>query len=227
MWMQFEYTDFNGADKFFGGAGAAAWSDLDKILSAPKNQLQASDQAGKIGTPIFDPKATNAKLTAAALARGWRAVAVPKKLQMFGKDWDSGKGSVLAEWQFSNYPFLWNNIIRSEAVFKGGTSLAGMQPLDALVVVTKSGRWPSSNSTLYYEQARAQIETVTALDVFEIPIRLVGLTLPPGTKQITAEWHVYPGRYSRAATTTTTERFAVRDSKRAKTGAEPVSLTKL
>jgi len=36
-----------------------------------------------------------------------------------------------------------------------------------------------------------------------------------------------PSATTRAATTTTTERFAVRDSKRAKTGAEPVSLTKL
>jgi hypothetical protein len=159
--------------------------------------LQASDQAKKVGSPIFDPKGTNSHLTAAADERGWQKVPVPAALQVFGVDWDAGKGGSLAEWQFSNYPFLWNNVIRSEAVFKSKTPLPRVPEVRALIVVTKSGIFPSSNSTLYYEQAAAQLEVVTAFQAFTIPIRLVGLTIAEGVASTEAVWSHYGARYHR------------------------------
>jgi hypothetical protein len=84
-------------------------------------------------------------------------------------------------------------------VFKGGIKLPWLKPIKGLIVVTKSGVFPASNSTLYYEQAVAQINGVTKFGTFEIPIRLVGLTLKPGIKTVTVTWSDYPERYSRAA----------------------------
>lgn len=200
--MQIEIRDFNGATDYFGTVGHQRWAEIASVLENLTPQLQASDQAGKIGSAIFDPKGTNACLTAAADAVGWRKVSVPGDLKPFGKDWDAGKGSVLAEWQFSNYPFLWNNIIRSEAVFQSKGIIAPLTaPVGALVIVTKSGSFPASNSTLYFEQANAQIDTVTTLGVFEIPIRLIGLMIPQASS-MEAAWNVYAGRYAREAQTT-------------------------
>lgn len=207
--MEFEVRDFNGSKEFFGGPGAARWQELGEVLHGTRAQLQPSDQKGKVGTPIFDPKATNAALTRHAGNLGWARVSVPADLRAFGKDWDAGKGSVLAEWQFSNYPFLWNNIIRSEAVFQSGETINPLtREVEALVIVTKSGSFPASNSTLYFEQANAQIDTVTTLGVFEIPIRLVGLMVPAATR-IKADWNEYPARYGREAAVTNERDFLV------------------
>lgn len=197
--MDIEIRDFNGAAEYFQGAGSLRWREIGDVARGLRPQLQASDQSGRVGQPIFDPKGTNAKLTAAAARVGWSKVPVPAALQPFGVDWDAGKGAVLAEWQFSNYPFLWNNIIRSEAIFQSRSVLAPLtDPVDALIVVTKSGSFPASNSTLYFEQANAQIDTVTTLGVFEIPIRLVGLMLPDGIARLDADWNEYGARYGRA-----------------------------
>ncbi|MCO4239739.1 hypothetical protein NG702_20455 [Pseudarthrobacter sp. MDT3-28] len=196
--VHFTTRDFNGAAEYFAGYGEDLWLELSSVLANLQLQLQPSDQAGIVGRPIFDPKATNAALTSTAAEWGWRKVVVPPELQPFGKDWDGGKESVLAEWQFSNYPFLWNNIIRSEAVFQSGAVLRPLtRSVEALVIVTKTGSLPASNSTLYFEQAEAQIDTVTTLGVFEIPIRLVGLSVPPGISQLEGDWNLYSGRYAR------------------------------
>jgi hypothetical protein len=200
--MYFMVEDFNDAGDHFDGRGSARWSEIEQVLMDLTPQMQASDQARKIGDPIFDPKATNAALTQAASLWRWSKIPVPPSLQPFGNDWDAGKGSVLAEWQFSNYPFLWNNIIRTEAIFQSQATLPGLQPIDALIIVTKSGTFPASNSTLYFEQALAQIDTVTALGVFTVPIRLVGLTIPPGATTMECDWNIYTGRYARAPTRT-------------------------
>jgi len=196
--MDFHLTDFNDASTYYAGDGAQEWAEIEDVIRRLPLYLQASDESGRrSGSPIFDPKATNAFLSAEAKRLGWRTIAVPKELTAFGTDWDAGKGGSLAEWQFSNYPFLWNNVIRSEAVYKGQVRLEGLSPIRALIVVTKCGLFPSSNSTLYFEQARAQTEAVTKLKAFEIPIRLIGLTLPEGIERVTAIWSDYPGRYSR------------------------------
>ena len=206
--MDFVYQDFNVATAYFAGAGAQEWSDIDGILRQLPIFFQASQQAGIGGSPIFDPKATNAFLATASTALGWRMIPVPAGLTEFGMDWDGGKGASLAEWQFSNYPFLWNNVIRSEAVYKGSVTLQG------LIIVTKSGLFPASNSTLYYEQALAQIQAVTSFGAFGIPIRLVGLTVLPGTATVNATWSSYSGRYSRAAVTQAVRVMQVRWSRR-------------
>lgn len=197
--MHFDFTDFNGAGQYFGKGGAAEWRDLRAVLTALPAFFQASDQRGRAGSPIFDPKATNAFLTAESLKKGWRVVPVPLELAPFGDDWDAGKRATLAEWQFSNYPFLWNNVIRTEAIFRGRVNLPGLDPVAALVIVTKSGVFPASNSTLYYEQAVAQVGTVTRLRTFSVPIRVVGLTVRPNAQTLPVTWTRYKNpRYDRA-----------------------------
>ncbi len=195
--MEFHFRDFNSAERYFDGVGKSQWKEIAELVAAMPLHLQASDQAKKVGRPIFDPKGTNAHLTDTAKLRGWNAVPVPKALTVFGVDWDAGKSSVLAEWQFSNYPFLWNNVIRTEAVFKSKTALPVVGVAKALVVVTKSGIFPASNSTLYFEQAAAQLDVVTRFQAFSVPIRLVGLTLPKGCVSTDAVWTDYGGRYHR------------------------------
>jgi hypothetical protein len=204
-----EICDFNGAAEYFAQDGASEWAQIAEIIDNLIPNFQQSRQAGIWGTPIFDPKATNVALSHAALAMGWRAVPVPAELQAFGDDWDGGKNRTLAEWQFSNYPFLWNNVIRTEAVFQQGISLVGVEKVEALLIVTKSGVFPSSNSSLYYEQAKAQLDVVTTLDVFDVPIRLVGLAIPPEEDRFDAAWTTYADRTSRTVVETLSCEIAV------------------
>ncbi|MBS1098642.1 hypothetical protein JK191_14065 [Gluconobacter sphaericus] len=195
--MIFEFTDFNNSYQYFSTHGKKEWDDISNIISNMPLFLQPSQQAGIVGEAIFDPKATNDYLTTNTHQRGWRTINVPPQLQMFGKHWDGGNNGTLAEWQFSNYPFLWNNIIRTEAVIYSNTNLNNSVIPKALIIVTKSGMIPSSNSTLYYEQALAQISSVTNLNVFKLPIRLIGLVIPTTLNEIDAVWTEYPSRYCR------------------------------
>lgn len=224
--MDLLFTDFNGADAYYGGPGAPEWSEIESIIRRMPLFVQGSQQKGKTGRAIFDPKATNEFLNAEAAALGWRAIPVPRELTEFGKDWDAGKGATLAEWQFSNYPFLWNNIIRSEAVFKSGMRLPGLEVIKGLVVVTKSGRFPSSNSTLYFEQALAQISGLAKIGSLSIPIRLVGLTLLDGTESAEVIWSEYPGRYSRSALRRGNQKMQVVWKKKGKHGVTRIVLTR-
>ncbi|RDI46151.1 hypothetical protein [Nocardia mexicana] len=196
--MEFEIADFAGASEFFEGEGSGEWAEIHAVLDKCSLQLQPSDQAGKGHRPIFDPKATNRELTDAAALHGWKSIPVPKELQMFGSDWDVGKQTTLVEWQFSNYPFLWNNIIRTQGVYRSKIQLSGMSGVEAMIIVTKSGKLPASNSTLYYEQARAQIKTVMDFLEFTLPIRLVGITLDSLARSVEAVWNTYANnRYDR------------------------------
>ncbi len=138
-------------------------------------------------------------MTRATRERGWRTIPVPADLREFGHDWDAAKRETLAEWQFSNYPFLWNNCIRSEAVYKAGVELPELGVVKGLVVVTKGGLFPASNSSLYFEQARAQFAAATNFNAFTIPIRLVGLTIEPQVDRYQAIWTEYADRTSRTA----------------------------
>lgn len=216
-------SDFNGASRYFDGPGYERWAEVEEAVLDLVLQLQPSDQAGRDRSPIFDPKATNAALTSAMGSMDWTKVSVPQDLQPFGLDWDGGKGEVLVEYQFSNYPFLWNNIIRTEAVYKSAATIAPLTgSVGALIIITKSGSLPASNSTLYFEQARAQIDTVTRLDVFEIPIRLVGITVGPENDSVIADWNEYPGRYSRQPAVTTRQEFEVVHGRARRYGNVPV-----
>jgi len=197
----YTYRDFNAADEYFSGPGQMEWQDIEAMLDELVPRFQPSRQARKIDSPIFDPKGTNLALNEAAKRRGWSKITVPIALRPFGTDWDAGKNGVLAEWQFSNYPFLGNNVIRTEVVYLQQPPLDGIRRVDALLVVAKSGVFPSSNSSLYFEQAAAQLDlVVTQLDVFDIPIRLVGLGISPNTSRIDAEWTTYADRTSRTPT---------------------------
>jgi hypothetical protein len=192
-----EICDFNGAAKYFAKAGASEWAQIDTIVNGLVPRLQPSRQAKIEGTPIFDPKATNRDLSEAAAKLGWSTIPMPTSLGAFGVTWDSGKNGTLVEWQFSNYPFLANNVIRTEVAFRQKIPLEGVKRVEALIVITKCGVFPSSNSSLYYEQARAQLEIATKLALFDLPVRLVGLSIPPGVRRFKALWGTYKARTSR------------------------------
>lgn len=201
--VEYMISDFNGADAYLAGSGSSEWHDLHEVISSMTLQLQPSDQAGKSRSPIFDPKATNLYLAEATKDLGWNKIPVPGDLTEFGIDWDAGKNETLGEFQFSNYPFLWNNIIRTEGVFRSRTPLQHMDGVKAIVIVTKSGIFPASNSTLYYEQAKAQVSAAVGFNAFTVPIRLIGLVLLRKTYEVDVDWNIYPARYGRKASQTT------------------------
>jgi hypothetical protein len=117
-----------------------------------------------------------------------------------GTDVDFGKNGVLVEAHFSNYPFLLNNILRSELFFKSGLVLADGKT-SFVVIITKAHMFPASNSTLYYEQGKNQLNALSEHNVFDVPIRLVGLKERVGDR-IPVIWTNYSNRrYSRTVTT--------------------------
>jgi hypothetical protein len=88
-----------------------------------------------------------------------------------------------------------NNLLRSELFFKSQT-VFDQAPTQVLFYIVKSGMFPASQSTLYYEQARNQLTPLAQNGVFDIPIRLVGL-LSPLNQKIPVELVGYSGRTSR------------------------------
>jgi hypothetical protein len=109
---------------------------------------------------------------------------------------DFGKRGLIVEVQFSNYPFLLNNLLRSELFFKAGLNLAE-EPVQAVVVIAKDGMFPASNSTLYFQQAEKQLGALASKKVFDVPLRLVGLFENPNAR-IPVKWTEYDNpRYSR------------------------------
>jgi hypothetical protein len=170
--------------------------------------LKASDQAGKQGRPIFDPVGTNEYIKAALAPLGWQRIPIPTEFAFLGTDVDFGKSGVIAEAQFSNYPFLLNNTIRSELFYKSKLPLTG-SPTSLAVIITKAHMFPASNSTLYYEQALHQLATLATNKVFDVPIRLVGLFVER-TGIIPAIWTGYSAtRYSRTVEIREPRRFVV------------------
>jgi hypothetical protein len=219
-----EICDFNGASEYFAQDGAGEWAQIAEIVGDLVPSFQPSRQSGIYGAPIFDPKATNVALSSAAVLMGWHAVPVPAALRAFGDAWDSGKNRTLVEWQFSNYPFLSNNVARTEVAFRQGIPLAGIEKVEALLVVTKSGVFPSSNSTLYYEQAKAQLDSATTLGVFEVPIRLVGLGIPSEADRFAASWTTYADRTSRTVVETLSCEIAVTWTERTSKFGAPMAV---
>lgn len=161
--------------------------------------LKASDQAGMQGERIFDAVGTNRyiknALTSPAL--NWGAnIRIPAEYNFLGTDVDFGKSGLLVEAQFSNYPFLLNNMLRSELFFKARTQLNG-HPVGAVVIITKAHMFPASNSTLYYEQAVNQLTSLAENHVFDIPMRLVGLFETTNAPVIIKVTEYLNPRYSR------------------------------
>ena len=199
--MDVEFVDYNDAAKVIAATEAKWWKELTDVIGGMRLHLKASDQAKKVGKSIFDPVGTNAYFNhELAVKRGWRGkLPLPKKFQFLGKDIDFGKGGLLLEVQFSNYPFLLNNLLRSELLYKQRDSVVlGDRKIEAVVILTKAGMFPASNSTLYYEQAKKQLDALAEQRVFTVPLRLAGLFVPLG-QAITARKTTYKtARYSRA-----------------------------
>lgn len=137
--------------------------------------IKSSDQAKIQGNPIFDPVGSNEYIKNSLIKLGWHSnILIPTAYRFLGKDVDFGKSGLILESQFSNYPFLLNNVLRSELFFKGSIHFAG-HATKLLVMITKAQIFPASNSTLYYEQAVQQLSALIENRVFDVPIRLIGL----------------------------------------------------
>jgi hypothetical protein len=136
--------------------------------------IKASSQANKQGKPIFDPIGTNLYIENYLNKLGWNLLPIPTQYGFFGKGIDLAKAGLILENQFSNYPFLLNNTARVEFFFQKGIQLGG-QSIKLMIIITKSQIFPSSNSSLYYEQAVQQLSALDEIKLFKIPIRVVGL----------------------------------------------------
>ena len=195
--MQLQIEDYNGSDQVIVNHLAVEWQELEDSLNNLDLHFKASDQARKVGSPIFDPVGTNWAIKDSLKAKaGWHAnVQIPAQFDFLGNDVDFVKHGLLAEAQFSNYPFLLNTLLRSQLFFNSGTVFDAV-PVQCLVVITKTGFLPSSNSTLYFEQAKRQLDTLLgAHQTVAVPVRLVGLF--PG-QCANCTWTDYTAtRYSR------------------------------
>ncbi len=195
--MLVKHTDYNRAQELIGESFAKEWEELLNVLKAMPLHVKASDQAGIQGSLIFDPVGTNEYIKREMLKLGWGAnIPIPEKYNFLGTDVDFLKSSFLVEAQFSNYPFLLNNTVRSELFFKARTQL-GNSSIDAVVIITKAHMLPASNSTLYYEQARNQLTELAGHNVFDIPMRLVGLFETAGETVSAVVTKYASSRYSR------------------------------
>jgi hypothetical protein len=194
--MDIEFLDFNGSDALFGKRFAAEWQEVAAALESIQPHLKESDQANIQGNLIFDPVGTNWAIKDKLEKCGWHPnVTMHSDFSFLGTDVDFVKSGVLVEVQFSNYPFLLNNTVRAELLFKSRLPMA-KAPIDALVVITKAHMFPASNSTLYYEQAVKQLTELARHRVLDIPIRLVGLFTRRGLIDATFTGY-HTARYSR------------------------------
>lgn len=194
--MLIRTEDFNDADKVILGTYEGEWKEIETVLEAMPLHLKASDQAGIQGVPIFDPVGTNEYIKQ-LLKTSWQpSIPIPTEYSLLGTDIDFGKSGILLEVQFSNYPFLLNNLLRSELFFKSAILLNGY-PTRLVIIVTKAHMCPASNSTLYFEQAQRQLASLAKYKVFDVPIRLVGLYEQENTT-VEVQWTQYKNpRYSR------------------------------
>ena len=191
--MNIKFTDYNDAASIIGNE----WELIEKIISETKLRLKASDQRGLQGTPIFDPVGTNSVLKDKLVEIGWSPnVAIPKSYKFLGTDVDFEKRGIITEVQFSNYPFLLNNLVRTYLFSRQNVKFNNVPP-KALIIITKCKVFPASNSTLYYEQGQKQLNVLASPEVFNLPVRLVGLSEDVGTT-IDCNFTIYSSaRYSR------------------------------
>ena len=195
--MQIAHESFNNATSIIEGKFGAQWGELSTTLTRMPLHLKASDQAGKQGRPIFDPVGTNQAIKDSLTKKAWKTgLPIPGKFDFLGTDIDFEKDGLLVEVQFSNYPFLLNNLLRSELFFKARLGFSG-PPVEAVIIVTKAHMFEASNSTLYYEQAVKQMTALAENKVFDVPMRVVGL-FEETNKKVKVQWSEYHNpRYSR------------------------------
>ncbi|WP_228014278.1 restriction endonuclease [Fortiea sp. LEGE XX443] len=159
--------------------------------------VKPSDQRGRQGKLIFDPVGTNEYIKNALVKLKWQNnIVIPAEYRFLGKEIDFVKAGIILEIQFSNYPFLLNNTLRSELLFKAGTMFAKYST-QLVIIITKAQMFPASNSTLYYEQAAKQLEALIKNHVFDVPIRLIGLFEQPDTITSVISTVYQEKRYSR------------------------------
>lgn len=169
--------DYNNPNAVLTKTHAQEWDQVLTTIRQMPLHLKASDQTGKQGSLIFDPVGTNAYLKENLAPAGWRAAAIASEYAFLGLDVDFAKSGVILEAQFSNYPFLLNNLIRSELFFREKVSFDGA-PTSVVVIVVKAAMYPASNSTLYFEQALNQLNGLAKFNLFTVPVRLIGLCSP-------------------------------------------------
>ncbi|MFO1530727.1 MAG: restriction endonuclease [Kiritimatiellia bacterium] len=190
--MKINYSDYNGVGQII----SKVWPGLNAAFKKLKLHVKGSDQAGIQGNLIFDPVGTNETLKKLLVPKGWKSGVPIRQLKAFGINIDFEKQGVILECQFSNYPFLMNNVARSHVFSKQGIKFNGHVP-KALIVVTKCKVFPASNSTLYYEQGKAQLDALAQLGAFDLPIRLVGLSEDVGSRVRCMHTNYSAARYSR------------------------------
>jgi hypothetical protein len=215
MGVQLQVTDFNDADEVFRDTHSCEWGAISSALQAVTLHLKGSDQAGIIGTPIWNAVGNNDAIKGELVARGWQPnIPIPSAYAYFGKAVDFLKNGVVVEVQFSNYPFLLNNLLRCELFFKAGIELAGTR-IEAAVIVVKAKMFTASQSTLYYEQAVNQLTALAQNDVFGVPLRLVGLFEAYGSSRPIV-WTTYSAaRHSRQVRTQETITATISQGRRA------------
>lgn len=199
--MRLKIADFNDPHAILSTSHAQEWTQVESALANMPLHLKSSDQAGRQGSLIFDVVGTNASIKSRLTRSGWQAASIAPEYGFLGVDVDFAKSGVVLEVQFSNYPFLLNNLLRSELFFREKVCFDGA-PMSAVVIVVKAGMFPSSNSTLYYEQALNQLNGLAKYKLFSVPVRLVGL-FSPIRRGVRANFTMYSAaRYSRTVSQT-------------------------
>jgi len=194
--VEIRIADFNKSDEIFSTTHLNEWKEVETSLINMPLHLKGSDQNKKVGSLIFDPVGTNAHLKESLGDKQWEATDIDNKYAFLGIDVDFAKSGIILEAQFSNYPFLLNNLLRSELFFREEVNFPD-KPLTAVILVTKAAMFPASNSTLYYEQALNQLKGLETYNLFSVPLRLVGL-FSPIDKNVSAIFTKYKtARYSR------------------------------
>jgi hypothetical protein len=191
-----KYCDFNNSYNLIANSYQQEWKEVEDALTRMPLHLKASDQEGLQGKPIFDPVGANDYIKEALKTTWDIGIPIPEEAKFLGLHIDFGKRGAILEAQFSNYPFLLNNLLRGEFFYKAKLPLSG-ECANLIIVITKSWKFPSSNSTLYYEQAIGQIRALAQYRILEAPLRLVGLFESIATT-IPITWTEYHSpRYSR------------------------------
>jgi len=198
--MKFLITDYNDASSLLETKYKVEWKEIEAVIKKMPLFIKDSDQKGKQGTKIFNPVGTNKAIEDGLREKSWKLKQqIPPEFSFLGTDIDFVKKGILVEAQFSNYPFLLNNIQRSELFLKSKTVFDEIAT-EMLIVITKCHLLPASNSTLYYEQAKQQLAALSSYKVFSIPVRLVGLTEEIGVEIAVKNVLYHNARYSRTET---------------------------
>ena len=197
--MKYQLSDYNSFEDLLidKSDNHKIWSDVELAITKMPFHIKESDQKNKIGNSIFDPVGTNEfiKKELNAKQKWIPNFKIIDEYRHLGTDVDFVNKGILVEVQFSNYPFLTNNLLRSEIFYKSKL-IPFKKKIEGLIIITKSGNIPASNSTLYYEQAKKLIDSLFIEKIFTIPIRLVGLVVKEGVNKI-CKTRYKERRYSR------------------------------